>query len=142
MHDALAGEVVQDGAEVQRQRQQLLEVGAVAADQRRQARAFDELEHEMRAHGVELGAEAAHEVGMREPAQHAPLAAHALERGRLEAGPQHLGDDERAQVLAVGDVGLVAVAAAEQPQGAQAGGDLLAGMDGGCGHGDHRPGRP
>ena len=65
MHDTLGGEVVKSRAELQRQRDQLLgRQRPVAADQGREPRALEMLEHQMRARAVEDGVEAAHDHRM------------------------------------------------------------------------------
>ena len=138
VHDALVREVVQDRAEVQRQRQQLLEVHAVAAQQRRQPRPFDVLEHEVRALAAELRAVGAQQHRVRERAQHLRLAPHGIEVVDV-VGAQDLDDDQCAQVVGPGEVGLVAPAAAEEADRAEPGSDLVAFGEVPSGHGDNGP---
>ena len=136
--DALVREVVQDRAQVQRERQQLLEVHAVAAHQRRQPRALDVLEHEVRPLAAELRAVGAQEHRVGERSQHRRLAPQGVEVADV-VGSQDLDHHERAQVVGPGEVGLVAAAAAEQADRAQAGSDLVAFGEVPSGHGDNRP---
>jgi hypothetical protein len=126
--DALAGQVVEHRAEVERERQDLFQDQPVAANQRRQPRALDELEHQMRALRRRLGVEGAHEQRVREPGQQAGLGLKDAPRAAIAGlpGPKQLGHNERAQALVPGQPRLVAVAAAEQPDGPSAGRDLVA----------------
>ena len=64
---------------------------------------------------------------MSQPLEHARLVLRARpERRRVDlVRAQELGDDERAQPLVPGEPGLVAVAAAEQPDGVPARRDLV-----------------
>ena len=125
--DPLRGQVMQGRADVQRQGQQLLEAQSVAADQGGEPRPVDELEHQMRALAVQLRAERAHEHRVREGSQEARLGRQRAQRNRVGdlVGPHDLGDDQGAQVVVPREVGLVAPAATEQPDGPAAGDDLV-----------------
>ena len=81
--DALGGEVVQRGGDVQAEREQLLErERAAAGEELVEGRAVEVLEDEVREAAVEDGAEAADDDRVGEPGDELRLALEVAQRGR------------------------------------------------------------
>ena len=117
--NAPAVHVVECGAELEREGQELLEDDAVAANERREPRPVEMLENEVRALAVEDGVEHADDRRVAQRRERAGLSLDPA-AGPLrvdECGADDLDDDERVQLVVPGEVRLVAPSATEQPGG-------------------------
>jgi hypothetical protein len=125
---ALSGEIVKDRAQLEREWEQLFDDDAVAPLERREPRAVEELQHEVRAISVENHVEGPDERGVGELPEGLRLVCKAHERRRVPdlTRPDDLDDDERVQPVVPGQVGLVPPPLTEQPYRVAAGGDLVA----------------
>ncbi len=129
MHQITPVQVVQRRGELHGERRGLLHVQpAEPANDRRQARAFRQLEHQERTVALSLGIEQTDDHGMVERGEDLGFPAKTAERRGVVhvPRPQHLDHHDVAEPLVEGHVGLVATPSSEQPQGVQPLGDLVA----------------
>ena len=127
--DALGGQVVQCRRDVESERQQLLErERAVGVQQLGERRPVEMLEHEVGEPALELGAEPAHDDGVRELREQLGLAGEVAQRVRLArlVGAQDLRHEHRQAVLVPHEHGLVAAPAADPAQDGPPGCELVA----------------
>ena len=106
---AADGQIVEDGAELEREREDLLDREPVAPLERREARTVEKLEDEVGPVSAEHGVEAAHERRVGKPSERLGLAREPCEGPGVPhlGGPNDLGHDEGVNGIVPGEIRLV-----------------------------------